>query len=832
MRNLKKVMALALATVMLFGMMVMGAGAADYKDADLIDAAKYGTAVDLLNAIGAFQGNADGTLNPKGTLTRAEAAVSIAKLALTKDVAAKLNAAVDTGFADVDAGYAWASGAIAYAKQLGIVSGVTTDKYDPAGTLTGYAYAKMLLVVLGYNADTEGYKGDNWESNINLDAIQAGLLNGLTINLGDAILREQAIQMAANALVADCVEYKTAGSTIVLPDGTTISNGGSGATAVAKAEGGYKNEGNDTTLQLIEKLYPTFKLIVDDKDENGFAQKTWMKGTTEVASEANYTVLKTYTGAIADVKTGTIYADAGYVKQEGVKIYENGLDTLVTADTVKIEKDGGAKPGTGYNGATMKYVKNGADYVIVIEFPTLATVSKVNAATATKGASVELNVNGLDGKALTIETDAYAKDAKVLITTGVKDGKTVILTHKAAAVVTGTVTETEKDNVAIYIDGTKYPVAGAKVATLPTFKLGTKYNFVVENGYIIGLSDVAGAPAAKPSLEKVYYVGAISETVSDGWGGGYKMAKLISLADYTVVDQKITSKQATISGLVTIEDEKEGTTKTGMKELKAYTGATEKVDGVEYGVFGTDTFVGDLKVTDKSVELTEKTYFTASSVILTIENIGKTTVKATAAKAPVDATIAASDVIVALNESKAGNKANEVEMIIVLKADVTLNETPVTNMYYVLSGDLGKVYDAELKKTLKKVEAVDLKTFEKATYYVAEGLNVVGFAEGKTVKGAEFTFEAKAVSNTVKVAKDAAVDVYNTLITVGVVENADFANAKFYNAAGVKDANNKTITSIADLVKDGKAAGEFVMKYTKNATTGVYTVDYVVVTAK
>ena len=35
------------------------------------------------------------------------------KLALTKDVAAKLNAATDTGFSDVDASYAWASGAIA-----------------------------------------------------------------------------------------------------------------------------------------------------------------------------------------------------------------------------------------------------------------------------------------------------------------------------------------------------------------------------------------------------------------------------------------------------------------------------------------------------------------------------------------------------------------------------------------------------------------------------------------------------------------------------------------------------------------------------------------------
>ena len=195
MRNLKKVLALVLSVVMLVGVMAIGTGAAAYTDQASIDA-KYETAVAVMTEIGVFQGTS-GVFNPQKGLTRAEATKVIAYMLMGETNAKKLSAG-SKPFADVELTH-WAAGTIAYAKGLGIVSGAAGN-FDPNGELTGYAFAKMLLCALGYDADAEGYKGDNWESNVNRDAILKGLLTGLAIDMGANITREQACQMAFNAL--------------------------------------------------------------------------------------------------------------------------------------------------------------------------------------------------------------------------------------------------------------------------------------------------------------------------------------------------------------------------------------------------------------------------------------------------------------------------------------------------------------------------------------------------------------------------------------------------------------------------------------------------------
>ena len=73
MRNLKKVLSLSLALVMLLGLMVVGAGAAttNFSDADDIN---YTEAVDVMSAIGVFEGTDNGDFQPNGDLTREQAA--------------------------------------------------------------------------------------------------------------------------------------------------------------------------------------------------------------------------------------------------------------------------------------------------------------------------------------------------------------------------------------------------------------------------------------------------------------------------------------------------------------------------------------------------------------------------------------------------------------------------------------------------------------------------------------------------------------------------------------------------------------------------------------
>ena len=74
MKNLKRVLSLALATVMVIGMMVVGANAAFSDQADI----KYDTAVDTLVALGVINGMGDNTFAPNGTVTRAQAAKMVA----------------------------------------------------------------------------------------------------------------------------------------------------------------------------------------------------------------------------------------------------------------------------------------------------------------------------------------------------------------------------------------------------------------------------------------------------------------------------------------------------------------------------------------------------------------------------------------------------------------------------------------------------------------------------------------------------------------------------------------------------------------------------------
>ena len=83
-------------------------------------------------------------------------------------------------------------------------------RFSPNGNVTGSQLAKMLLVSLGYNANTEGFVGNAWATNVNVVASQKGLYEGLeSMDASAAITRDNAAQMVWNALNAYEVEYKT-----------------------------------------------------------------------------------------------------------------------------------------------------------------------------------------------------------------------------------------------------------------------------------------------------------------------------------------------------------------------------------------------------------------------------------------------------------------------------------------------------------------------------------------------------------------------------------------------------------------------------------------------
>ena len=220
MRNLKRTLSLLLTAAMLIGMMVVGASAvssSDFTDSDEITNIE---AAQVMTALGVFEGTDSGAFDPNGTLTREQAAAIICRMLLGEDAEELTTNSVV--FSDVSADR-WSAGYIGYCAQQGILAGTGNGTFDPEGELTGLAFAKMCLVALGYNADSEGYVGTDWAINVAADATNAGIaVSGLV--LANTISREDAAQMAFQTLEADMVTCTGSGTTYTLPAAATSSD--------------------------------------------------------------------------------------------------------------------------------------------------------------------------------------------------------------------------------------------------------------------------------------------------------------------------------------------------------------------------------------------------------------------------------------------------------------------------------------------------------------------------------------------------------------------------------------------------------------------------------
>ena len=217
MRNLKRALSLALASVMVVSMMVVGAGAASYDDFSDKDKIVNKEAVQMLVELGVINGKDTGDFDPTGIVTRAEMAKMIC-VVLNGGKDPSLGTTVTNSYTDT-VGH-WASGYIEYCTQLGIVAGDGTGKFNPNATVTGSEAAKMLLVAMGYKSEVEGFTGSNWAIAVNVRANQKGLYSDLSISVDEGLTRDSAAQMVYNALDAGVVSYDYT----LVTDGSTISS--------------------------------------------------------------------------------------------------------------------------------------------------------------------------------------------------------------------------------------------------------------------------------------------------------------------------------------------------------------------------------------------------------------------------------------------------------------------------------------------------------------------------------------------------------------------------------------------------------------------------------
>ena len=205
MKSFKKVLAL----VMVFALSLsLFAGAVEFTDANDIHE-NYQDDVNMLVELGVLGGYPDGTFRPEDKITRAEFAKMAYVLKYGSDDSGKLFAGQNSSFTDVEGNgnVAWAKGYINYCENQGIVSGVGNNKFNPNGNVTVAEASKMLLVILGCNADKEGFKGVNWASNTVAKAMELGLFEGWQGDPTAPASRQLVAKLMRNAIFAPVYVY-------------------------------------------------------------------------------------------------------------------------------------------------------------------------------------------------------------------------------------------------------------------------------------------------------------------------------------------------------------------------------------------------------------------------------------------------------------------------------------------------------------------------------------------------------------------------------------------------------------------------------------------------
>ena len=318
MRNLKKVLSLVLCVAMLLSVMVMGTGAVTLTDSEDISP-QYREAAEVLTGMGIINGYEDDSFKPQQSITRAEVAAMIYRVATgdVEDEKADINAGAKI-FTDVDADD-WYAGYVNYCGDAEYIKGFEDDSFRADENVTGYQVLAMILRAVGYDKNNE-FTGTNWTINVASTAAEVGMLKNVdsSVNLSAEAPRElvaefifQAVRPVAEDSQTQLVHW-------------------------SPAAGDYRPDNAWNPESLGEKV---FDLDVNDSaDEWGRPEVLWVYNTGDEETVIEIDPVATYTTAVNDCD---VYEDTGISGQ--VETYVNGQDTIYDINKTATKESIGAQ---------------------------------------------------------------------------------------------------------------------------------------------------------------------------------------------------------------------------------------------------------------------------------------------------------------------------------------------------------------------------------------------------------------------------------------------------------------------------------------------------------
>ena len=196
----KKVLSLVLCVAMLLSVMVMGTGAVTLTDSEDISP-QYREAAEVLTGMGIINGYEDDSFKPQQSITRAEVAAMIYRVATgdVEDEKADINAGAKI-FTDVDPDD-WYAGYVNYCGDAEYIKGFEDDSFRADENVTGYQVLAMILRAVGYDKNNE-FTGTNWTINVASTAAEVGMLKNVdsSVNLSAEAPRELVAEFIFQAI--------------------------------------------------------------------------------------------------------------------------------------------------------------------------------------------------------------------------------------------------------------------------------------------------------------------------------------------------------------------------------------------------------------------------------------------------------------------------------------------------------------------------------------------------------------------------------------------------------------------------------------------------------